>query len=75
MAKSLTRIVSFLAFDPRILRNGQTTRSFQLRQGINAISKGKGIAAFPGRHVETRTSGRKKRKIRTTSTFFYGEAA
>lgn len=62
MAESLTRIVSFLAFDLRILRNSQTARSFQLRQEINAISKGKRIAAFPGRHVETRTSGGKKKK-------------
>lgn len=68
MAKSLTRIVSFLAFDLRILRNSQTARSFQLRQRIAAIPKGKWIAAFPGRHVETRTSGGKRRKIRTTST-------
>lgn len=69
MAESLTRIVSFLAFDLRILRNSQTARSFQLRQEINAISKGKRIAAFPGRHVETRTFGEKKRKIRTTLSF------
>lgn len=62
MAESLTRIVSFLAFDLRILRNSQTARSFQLRQEINAISKGKRIAAFPGRHVETRTSGGKKKE-------------
>lgn len=62
MAESLTRIVFFLAFDLRILRNSQTARSFQLRQEINAISKGKRIAAFPGRHVETRTSGGKKKK-------------
>lgn len=68
MAEGLTRIVSFLAFDLRILRNSQTARSFQLRQEINAISKGKRIAASKRERLAEKKKEKYERR-RTTLSF------